>query len=320
MEHATFVDDVCSRHCARSGANQLTGVVVQVETSAVKPDEFLESAFKDSFKRELEVDENVARTLPFFAATLALGATLYNFIIGRLPPFGLDILSLVLHGLLAIAGGCLAAVVWTLFQAVRQRQYRIPPKETELLTWSQELAEHFTGEGLKPSTVETRVVEQLRDRLIYEYAASAEHNRDANKPKLQARALGFTLLVVMLGIAFLMIGIMFVAARVSPPAEGAVHVTVGQGESATGRAAGVYARQGSAAAAQGAGAECGREIPGCADRQPGAGPQVTQPPKAPQPQSAAAPAGAAPKPIPQPPSHQILKKSEDGGGPLVERR
>ena len=36
----------------------------------MSPDEYLEGVVKDAFKRELEVDENVARTLPFFAATL----------------------------------------------------------------------------------------------------------------------------------------------------------------------------------------------------------------------------------------------------------
>lgn len=183
----------------------------------MKPDEFLEGTFKDSFKRELEADENVARTLPFFAATLALAATLFRYVLPQLPTPTLGWISLTLHALLVAGGVCLAVILWTLFQAVRVREYRIPPRETELATWQEELRAYYRGLKLAPATVEARVLADLRSRMILEYAEAAEHNRAANAPKIAARAFGFTMLVVMLSIAFLMIGIIFVVQKVSPP-------------------------------------------------------------------------------------------------------
>lgn len=283
----------------------------------VKPDEYLEGVFRDAFKRELESDENVARTLPFFAAALAFAATLYNFIFSRLPPLAWSPFSITLHLLLGVASVCLVAVVWFLLQAVREREYRIPPKETEQLEWSAELEEHFKGEGYAPKTVADRVVAELRAQMLREYAQAAEHNRQANKPRLQARTWGFTFLVVLLGIAFLMIGIMFAAERVTP-LKGDRHVQAdkaGSGQPADKDRSRIAATPGSEVAG-GAG---GDQDSGVAGGQHGSQPLSTPPSKSPTPVSVPA-AAANPKPLPQAPSHQLLKKNLDGGGPFTERR
>ena len=59
--------------------------------------------------------------------------------------------------------------------------------------------------------------------MIPEYAEAAEHNHAANARKIAARAFGFTMLVVMLSIAFLMIGIIFVVQKVSPLTPSGAH-------------------------------------------------------------------------------------------------
>jgi len=167
----------------------------------VKADEYLESVFKEAFKRELEVDENVARTLPFFAATLALVVTLYGYATTKLPAFEPGFLSLLLHLLLIAGAACLAGVVYSLFQAVRVREYRIPPKETEQIAWAESLKSFYAEQGMNPAAADHRVASDLRARMLVEFAEGVEHNRAANAPKLKARAQGFTLLVAALGIA-----------------------------------------------------------------------------------------------------------------------
>jgi hypothetical protein len=277
----------------------------------VKPDEFLESTFKDSFKRELEVDENVARTLPFFAATLALAATLFRYVLPQLPKLTLSWISLTLHGLLVAGGVCLAVILWTLFQAVRVREYRIPPRETELATWQEELRAYYRGLKLTPATVETRVLADLRSRMILEYAEAAEHNRAANAPKVAARAFGFTMLVVMLSIAFLMIGIMFVVQRVSqPPPSGAPRVAACQTIAAPPGPVACDAA-GAAARAAAPGAAGRGEVSGRAGGQH-RGDKVNDEAKTPLPPAPPA-QSAAPPPAP---IHQLLKKNEEAGGPI----
>lgn len=288
-----------------------------------KTEEYLEATFKDAFKRELEVDENVARTLPFFAATLALAATLYSFIIGDMVPLAWTPLSLLLHGLLSLAAALLVWVLWQLFSAVRQREYRIPPKETELIVWADELRTYFEEQGLKPTIVDTRTVEELRRKLIAEYAEAAEHNRTANKPKLGARAKGFTALVGLLVVAFSMIGIMFMVQRVGPDPKDRDH---DQAHSPTSRPrsaeADAAAFAGDAARAEVASRAGGGEISGSPGRQHGEPVTASNQSQAAKPQSGtsqqSSPAAPAPKPLPQAPTHQLLKKSEDGGGPLIK--
>jgi hypothetical protein len=284
----------------------------------VKSDEYLEEVLKDAFERELDVDENVARTLPFFAASLALAATLYGYIAAQMPPLAWTLLSVLLHVLLVAAAACAAGLLWRLFQVVRVREYRIPPKETEQIEWAEALRGHFKTQQLTPATVEKKVVEELRKRMISEYAESALHNRAANAEKLKARAAGFTLFVVMLAIAFLMIGIIFVFKRLpEPPRQDPTHGA----SSETSAALLPTSRQGPAAAAKAAGGSVGREVPRRAGGQHGGpGQEVTSKPPP------GAPAGGAPAPTPQPaqsipppPQHQILKKTDETGGPLQKR-
>lgn len=281
----------------------------------MKADEYLESVFKEAFKRELEVDENVARTLPFFAATLALVVTLYGYATTKLPTLQLGFLSLLLHLLLITGAACLAGVVYSLFQAVRAREYRIPPKETEHIAWAESLKSFYAEQGMNPAAADEKVASDLRARMLVEFAEGVEHNRAANAPKLKARAQGFTLLVAALGIAFLMIAIIFTADRLAPAGQPREPHEQPPRQEHDAAPAAVSAAP-AAAAAQAAGASGRREVPGRARGEHG--PQVSdtaKPPQGGQPAQQPAPAAAPPPP----PTHQILKKSEDGGGPIKTR-
>jgi 4-amino-4-deoxy-L-arabinose transferase-like glycosyltransferase len=283
----------------------------------VKVNEYLESVFKDAFKRELEVDENVARTLPFFAATLALVVTLYGYATTKLPPLELRPLNLLLHLLLVAGAGCLAGVVYSLFQAVRVREYRIPPKETEQIAWAESLRVFYSEQGLEVAAADEKVAGDLRNRMLVEFAEGAEHNRAANAPKLKARAQGFTLLVAALGIAFLMIAIIFTTDRLRSDGHAREPHEHPPRQEHDAPAAAAIGAASAAPAAQAAGPASGREVPGGAGGEHGA--QVSDTNDAPQSGGQPAQQPAQPATPPPPPTHQLLKKSEDGGGPIKGR-
>ena len=307
--------------------------------SQVEADEYLEEVLKDSFDRELDVDENVARTLPFFAAAFAFAGPMFTYIIVELPPSG-GVLGVVLRIMLAAAAVSACIVLGNLFRAVRRRDYKIPPSEPELVEYANDLKEAYGQTGLTPKFVQVRTKEKLRELMVRHYADDTAHNRRVNAPKLKARAEGFTWLVIMLSIAFLMIGTMFVTdevtalrkpestdvadsnATVCPKgqgqgqarSEGACWHQVlqqagqergidGQGQ-ATGGAAGANADAGRGAPTKDAlelGPAKGR--PQMSDSNKGSGTQQQTPP--PQPVQPAPVAN-----LPQPPSGQILKKSD----------
>jgi hypothetical protein len=278
------------------------------QDTRVKADEYLEGVLKESFERELEVNENVARTLPFFTASFAVAAPLYGYVVTRIPPFAPSALSLVLHVLLVGGAACGAMILWNLFAMVRLREYRIPPKETEQIDWMEALKAYYRGRGLTDATVDKKVTDDLRARMIQEYAAAAEHNRQANTPKLRARTAGVTFLVIMLAIAFLMIGIIFATGRLEQSPKQDVADVVAKAQAARAAEAGRSAP----VAAQVSDPAPGREVSGGAGGQLGAEgrPRMTNTDK---PTSAPQPATTKPVERPAPPQSQILKRSEDGG-------
>lgn len=281
----------------------------------MKADEYLESVFKDAFKRELEVDENVTRTLPFFAATLALVVTLYGYASTKLPPLESRPLSLLLHLFLIVGAGGLAGVVFSLFQAVRAREYRIPPKETELIAWAEGLKTFYGEQGMNPATADEKVAADLRARMIMEFAEGVEHNRAANAPKLKARAQGFTLLIAALGIAFLMIAIIFTTDRLAPAGHAREPHEQPPRQKHDAPAPAAVSATPTTPAAAAPGASGGREVPGRAGGEHGA--QVSDTDKS---QGGAQPAPQPAQPAaPPPPTHQLLKKSETGSGPIKTR-
>jgi hypothetical protein len=302
-------------------------------------DEYLEEVLKDCFERELDVDENVARTLPFFAAAFAFAGPMFTYIIAELPPSG-GVLGVVLRIMLAAAAVSACIVLGNLFRAVRRRDYKIPPSEPELVQYAKQLKEAYQLTGLTPKFVQLRTKEKLRELMVRHYADDTAHNRRVNAPKLKARAEGFTWLVIMLSIAFLMIGIMFVtdevtelrkserndvaASNAKVRAQGQVRPEgEGEGAGAGGRQDLQQGRQGRGAEAQGqaAGGAAGSNAdarrgapannalePRAAERRP----QVSDSDRGGGQQPAPAPQPVQPAPVaslPQPPSGQILKKS-----------
>ncbi len=277
----------------------------------MKADEYLEAVVKAAFERELEGSENIARTLPFFAASFAVAVPLYGYIAISLPGLEFRPLSLILHALLAFGLICAVMILWNLFLMVRLREYRIPPKETEQIDWMQALRAHYEERGLTAATVDKKVTHDLRDRMLLEYATGAEHNREANIPKLRARASGVVFFAAMLAIAFAMIGIIFISQRLPQrPRQDSANVAV-----QTDAKHAAQTRRRAAAAAEVANPAIRAEIPLGPGGQHGAeaGSQMTE---ADEPDGNRTPPPTPAQPASQPPApprHQLLKKNDQGG-------
>jgi uncharacterized membrane protein YciS (DUF1049 family) len=179
----------------------------------MRADEYLEGVVKAAFERELEVSENIARTLPFFAASFAVVVPLYGYVAAHLPAFDFRPLSLALHTLLALGVACGAMILLNLFLMVRIGEYRDLPRETAQIAWLKALKTYYQRQGFTAATVDKKVAQHFRDEILQDYAVAAEHNRDINTPKLRARASGVVFFVAMLVIAFALIGIIFISQR-----------------------------------------------------------------------------------------------------------
>ncbi len=149
--------------------------------------EHIEATLADSYRREIEHEENVWRTLPFFAATLALQLTALFQTLERLPP----------HNTLAwqVAVGCAALSGLTTFTALAFLAASILPAEfayiapeAELLDFADRLEQQERAAG-DPVAAAVAALETLKRELARQYAVATEHNRRINRNRAKRRSI-----------------------------------------------------------------------------------------------------------------------------------
>src|SRR4051794_24492919 len=88
-----------------------------------KAAEYLESLVTESFRREPDQEENVVRSLPFFATSIGVLITFVGFARGILPAFAWSPWPLLVYGLLAGLLASLIAMLLFLYQGIRERKF-----------------------------------------------------------------------------------------------------------------------------------------------------------------------------------------------------
>jgi hypothetical protein len=172
----------------------------------MKPDEYLEKLVAAAYKQEVDQDENIARSLPFFAAALAVLATVLGFVRDLLPPFELSAFAVVSYSCLAFIALAVGVVIWFLGDAVRPRRCAYLMDEIALRAYAKKLDEFYRGDEDALDGLEDAVVDDLRAAMIEQYAAGAMQNRANNAARVRARSYALSALVAALGFAFLLIG------------------------------------------------------------------------------------------------------------------
>jgi hypothetical protein len=278
--------------------------------------EYLEALFERSFDREAGQEERVVSSLPFFVAALALTVNVLGYIATKLPAFQFSAYSLITYGFMAAAAALVIGALWWLFVGVRQRVYRLPPKETDLLEWATELRQYYSDKNLNGRELEDAVIADLRETTIKEFAESAVHNRAQNARRVFARTQGITLIVIQLALAFAMVAIIFVHDQIaaSPTEASTVHGPPAAANATALAATNAATLRPETAAAQAAVHCRGGQNPRCETVTESG--KMTNKPSAPsQPTQPAQPAQQSRPVAPQP---QYFKKSADSG-PITKR-
>jgi len=176
-------------------------------------DEYLEGLFERAFDREVGQEERVFNSLSFFVAAMALTINVLGYIATKLPPFALSAYSLTTYALMTVAAALMVVVMWSLFDGVRERIYRLPPKETDTLEWAEGLRTYHSAAGLSGKALDNAVVGELRAEMLREFAESVVHNRGQNARRTAARTTGISLMVIQLGLAFFIVANIFIHDR-----------------------------------------------------------------------------------------------------------
>lgn len=164
--------------------------------------DLLDAKFGESFKREVDADEAIWRSLPFFAAVIGLVVAVMPVIYRSIAttPSGWRTVSLTLFATALISFGSAGYWFWSV---IRLREYVYPPPDREILDYAIELDAFYAAQGNSALHRDDAVANDLRVFLIDQYAGATTNNRRHNNQKAAARSQ--VLLFVMAGflLAFL---------------------------------------------------------------------------------------------------------------------
>lgn len=148
--------------------------------------EYLDKIFSDNYKKEIDQEENVWRTLPFFSATIAFELAAMVQLRDRL---------LDLVGIAFIASSCAASafcvavalMLWYLWGSIRPRQLFYIAPETAILEFTEKLAQDLAGIGRPTAEQSAFIREALQTHVLEQWAQGASKNRQVNKLRAQLR-------------------------------------------------------------------------------------------------------------------------------------
>lgn len=147
----------------------------------------IEKAFADAYRKEIDQEENVWRTLPFFAATLALQLAALFQIIERLP----DRLTTAwwLAGILGAAtGGATFVGLCFLALSIYPAKFRYIAPEPELLVYANGLIQDENEQFLASEDERFSAIATLKTSLARQYADAVHHNRLINHRRAKWRS------------------------------------------------------------------------------------------------------------------------------------
>jgi hypothetical protein len=182
-----------------------------------KPAEYVEKVVSEAFKREFDQEENVIRSLPFFATSLGVLGSAIAFARPALCQPVLRPFSVAIYASLILLALAVLTVFWLLFRAVRPRQFQFLMGERALIQYGEQLANFYASdEQGAPADVESAIVDDLRDAVTVQLATAAESSRAVNFVRLAARARALVALVLAILLAFVVLGLIIVRDTVAP--------------------------------------------------------------------------------------------------------
>jgi hypothetical protein len=156
----------------------------------------------ESYKREIDQEENVARSLPFVAATLAILTTMMIFLRNYIPEYSLDIYQFVVWLMLVTFGALITITIYFLHDAIRHRSFQYVAPADQLYAYATQLRLYYGTLGKTPEEIERSIIEDARILMIEQYAIGATYNQRINIDRSRARARAFSSLLLALALAY----------------------------------------------------------------------------------------------------------------------
>ncbi|HSK40525.1 MAG TPA: hypothetical protein VK943_12230 [Arenibaculum sp.] len=172
--------------------------------------EYLEKLVADGFGRELDQEEGIARSLPFFATSIGVLVAFIGLAQPTLEPFSWAVWPVIVYGLLAGVVASLAALLVFLSLVVRHETFKYPMDEKALIDYAAELTAYYEAAAdpggqqdvIDVEAVEKAVVDDMRNAMTEQLAAAGAVSRANNAKRLRARSRAFAVLLLALVFAW----------------------------------------------------------------------------------------------------------------------
>lgn len=143
---------------------------------------YIEKTLADSYRKEIDQEENIWRSLPFFAATLALQLAALFQVIDKLPD-PTTVLGWVSVGLLTSAGGMTFALLSFPAASIYPGKFDYIAMEPALLSFAEGLIRvEQVHEGQDQGDPFSALV-TLKTGIARQYARAIDHNRQINEQR-----------------------------------------------------------------------------------------------------------------------------------------
>jgi hypothetical protein len=187
--------------------------------------EYLEKIVADGFRRELDQEVNVVRSLPFFATSLGVLVAFLGLAMPLLPPLAAEPVAVAAYASLAVVVASLALLLFFLFDSIRVKRFEYPSDELALRGYARRLTAYYAqctvdGHPPAPDVVAGAVLDDLRATVTGQLAEAARVSRRNNAERLQACARAFSTLILAQGFALLLVCLILARRALDGDADG----------------------------------------------------------------------------------------------------
>lgn len=149
---------------------------------------YLDDKAAESFKRQIDLEESVWRSLPLFTGALIAAAALIAKAASTLPPITCAPFPIITYAVLGLAVIFFAVAFWWLWQIVRPREYDFPADDAEIVNYAVNLSSFYNSLDMKKEDIDGAVLSDLRSYVTQTLGKAAKSTFNNNQARLSARS------------------------------------------------------------------------------------------------------------------------------------
>lgn len=175
---------------------------------------FLSQLARESFGRYNELDESVWRSLPFFAATFGLAATVISYSATKLPQFQWSFYASLAHLMLIVSIFSFGWAFRWFWLIIRPKSFEYPADDSQIRSYAESALAYYRAVEASSKKHDGLVLKDLHRFVSDQFGKAAETNAVAARERLTARTQALLFMMIGFLLAFFASVTIFVHDRV----------------------------------------------------------------------------------------------------------